>query len=287
MKRWVGVLLGLVALAAGIGAVWTYLSDGAGEMALVLAAVDGEVTLVGPDGQPLSVQAGQELNASEKLATGRDSRAVLGLGSETRIRLGPESNLHVTSVTADGVSLELEGGALEATVRPGSGSVRVGNGGREVVATNAEFAVGVSDGVLQVEARDGELGLSGVDETRLQAGSVATLVDRKAEIATIPEELLLEVRWPAVERTRAETQEVSGRTVPGARIEVRGGWEEPVVGRADGTGRFRIEVPLTEGRNPVTVVATDPLGHRADVEGELLTRDTVGPRTKSGVKYGD
>lgn len=287
MRRWVGVLLGLVALAAGIGALWTYLSDGASEMTLVLVDVDGTVTLAGPDGTALAAEVGRPLDASDHVATGKGSRAVLGLGSETRIRLGPESSLAVTSVGADGVRLELEGGALEATVRPGSGAVRVGNAGREVVATNAEFAVGVSDGVLQVEARDGELGLSGVDETRLQAGNVATLVDRKAAIAAIPEELLLEVRWPSEERTRAATQEVAGRTVPGALVAVRGGWGEPVVGRADAEGRFRIEVPLTEGRNPVTVHATDPLGNRADVEGVLNTRDTLGPRSKSGVIYGD
>ena len=47
MKRWVGVLLGLVALSAGLGALWTYLSDGSGELQLVLAEIDGDRRGVG------------------------------------------------------------------------------------------------------------------------------------------------------------------------------------------------------------------------------------------------
>ena len=58
-------------------------------------------------------------------------------------------------------------------------------------------------------------------------------------------------------------------------------------GRADAEGLFSIEVPLDEGGNQVTVHSTDPLGNAAEVAGSLHTRDTLGPRSKSGVIYGN
>ena len=194
--------------------------------------------------------------------------------------------MRVTSVDAEGVRLELEDGALEATVRPGTPPLRVANSGREVVAINADLAVGVADGVLQVEAREGEVALSGADQTRLEEGSVATLVDRKAVIAPIPEELLLTVDWPAKQRTRAESDVLQGRTAPGARVFVRGPWGE-LTTTADAEGRFSIEVPLDEGGNSVTVAAVDPLGNDREVQGTLATRDTLGPGSKAGVVYGN
>ena len=171
------------------------------------------------------------LTVDDHLETLEGSRAVLGLGRETRIRLGPESSLRVTALGPEGVQLELEDGALQATVRPGA-PVRVGSEGREIVATNAEFAMGVSDGVVQVEALQGEIGLSGADQTRLEAGSVATIVDRRAVIAPIPEELLLEVRWPAADRTRDEGAD-RGRP-HGPRSPSHREWGVGVPGRSSG-----------------------------------------------------
>lgn len=285
-QRWVGVLLFLVAVVAGIGAVWTYLSDQSGEIELVLEQIDGEVVLAGPDGTLKTPEVGAVLSDADHLETGDDARAVLGLGQETRIRLGPESSLRVTSVGAEGVKLELEDGALQATVRPGA-PVRVANSGREVVATNAEFRVGVSQGVLQVETEEGELGLVGAaNQTRLEAGSSATIVDRKAVIAPIPEELLLDVRWPVVKQTRATHGIVTGTTVPGAKVRVVGPTGE-VVGVADGEGAFSIEVGLDEGLNEVTVYAMDPLGRTTDESAILADRDTRAPRGKTGVRYGN
>ena len=45
MKRWVSVVLGVVALVAAFVAVWIFLSEGAGQLDLVLVEVDGEVML--------------------------------------------------------------------------------------------------------------------------------------------------------------------------------------------------------------------------------------------------
>lgn len=287
MRRLVGLFLGLVVVIAAISTVWTYASGEDRQAQLVISEVDGEVRLT-VQGVEDDARRGVVLGAKDRLVTGSEARAVLALGANTRIRMGPLSALEVTAVSEEGVQLELEDGALHATVRPEGGAVRVGSQGREVIATNAAFDVGVHGGVLQVSTQRGSVSLAGVDNTRVDAGSQATIVDRKADIGPVPEEVLLEVEWPEPVRTRARTTTIAGTTAPGALVRLVGPTGEPVAVRADAAGRFRVEMPLSEGSNEVEIEAVDVLGKRSrSVEGTLQTRDTLGPSFRGGVKYGD
>ncbi|MEQ1572252.1 MAG: FecR domain-containing protein, partial [Myxococcota bacterium] len=250
---------------------------------LELAEVAGEVHIGRAAGAPAVVR-GTVLQLEDRVSTGPDGRAVLRLGRETQIRVGPESAVQVTAIDEAGVSLELEDGLLQATVRPESGAVRVANRGREVLATNGEFTVGVSDDVMQVGATQGTLSMSGVDAARVEQGQQVTVVDRRATVSPIPEELLLAVQWPAEARTRAEITRVTGTTQPGASVRLRGSFGVRTV-TADREGRFEAELPLVEGDNRIAVDATDLLGQSTTVEGMLQTRDTRGPSFHGGVDY--
>ncbi len=284
MRKLIVGLVAMVVLLAAALAIGDYLRTDDVVHRLTLKAVDGTVTVT-RGGESIEARGGTTLDADDRLATGEDGEAVLELGRETQIRVGPTSSMQIRSVDEDGVRLELEGGRIEAVVRPESGSVRVGNRGREVVATNAEFRVGVDDGVLQVESTQGEVALSGTDQTVVPEGQQATVVDRYAALGQVPEELLLEVAWPEPERTRASTSIVQGTTAPGASVTVRGAFPSVTV-RADSQGRFAAEVRLDEGDNKVDVVAIDPLGRESEVMvGSLQVRDTRGPRWKGGVTY--
>lgn len=283
MRRGVVALLAAVVLIGMVWALWAYLRAEQPRAELRLSEVSGKVRVDRPEGAEPG-RRGTRLLPQDRVVTGPDARAVLTLGRETHVRLGPESTVQVTGLDEAGVRLELEDGALQATVRPDSGAVRVENRGRGVLATSGDFEVGVAEDVLQARATRGSLSLSGLDATRLEEGQQAVVIDRHAEIGQVPEELLLAVAWPEEGRTRARATRVTGRTTPRARVVLTGSFGRTSV-RADETGAFEAEVPLGEGENPVRVEAIDPLGHRAEVAGLLQTRDTSGPSFQGGVEY--
>jgi len=287
VKRPAISLLTAVVVIAMVTALWRYLAVDTYRGELVLTEVVGSVTLERPEVDPVAASPGTVLGAEDRIATGAGGRAVLSMGAETRARLGPTSSVQVIAVDETGISLELEDGALHATVRPGSGAVRVANRGRAVLATSGSFQVGVAGEVMQVNALSGDVSLVGVDRTRLDAGQQATLVDRRAEVGEVPESLLLAVEWPAqAARTRRRSDVLRGRTAPGAQVVIRGSFGERTI-RADTLGHFEAEVPLGEGGNPVGIEAVDAFGARAADSGALHIRDTHGPSFQAGVEYGE
>lgn len=289
MRRVLIAVLSVVVVVAMMSALWSYIRAESRQGRLVVSSVTGEVLVTrvpedaaGPE--QLHVVQGTELHPDDRVGTGPDGRAVLSLGRDTHIRIGPSASVAVLAVDDAGVSLELEDGALQATVRPESGGVRLSNHGRQVLATNSDFEMGVANDVLQVSVSKGALSLSGTDRTRLEEGEVATVIDRHAEVGPIPEELLLAVDWPQEARTRAKTTRVSGRTQPGAKITLSGtfGTRTAV---ADVHGTFLVDLPLSEGDNPIEVLAVDVLGQKTTIEGMLQTRDTRGPIIHGEVEY--
>jgi hypothetical protein len=284
MRRVLMGLLTAVVVVAMLTALWRYTRSESPQGQLTISELAGEVHVERPGSEPV-VAEGTELQASDRVGTGALGQAVLSIGRDTHIRVGPNSSLQVLAVDDAGVSLELEGGALQATVRPESGGVRLSNRGREVLATNSEFAMGVTDELLQVSVSRGSLSLSGTNQTRIEEGQQAIVVDRHAEVGPIPEELLLAVDWPQEARTRAEITRVTGTTQPGAKVTLAGTFGTRTV-TADAQGVFVAELPLSEGDNPIEVRAVDIFGRKITVEGMLQTRDTRGPSFQGGVEYG-
>ncbi len=285
MRRGFVGVLATVILVAMVSTVWHYLHIERQHPELTLSEISGEVRLQRPNANQIEPARGMLLLPSDRLATGARSRAVLTLGRDTHVRMGPTSSIQVVAVDESGVSLELEDGALRATVRPESGAVQIANQGRAVLATRGEFEVGVDEDILQIRTLDGTASLSGLDQTRLETGQQATVIDRHADVGPIPEELLLAIDWPdTAQRTRGPSSILSGTTAPRARVRLSGSFGERLL-RADEEGYFEAEIPLQEGPNPVEVEATDALGQRRHRVGSLQIRDTRGPTFRGGVEY--
>lgn len=283
MRQSVAILLAGVVAVAMLVATWRYLAAEHESGELVLTDVAGGVELLGPAARP--ARAGERVLVDDHLRTG-DGRAVLEFGGGTRVRLGPSSSVVVRGVGPAGVDLELEGGALRATVRPESASLAVTGAGVTVQATDAEFGFAVDDGLAVVDATRGDLALMGADQARLSAGSRAVIRDRSAAIGPIPSDLLLTVAWPPAGRTREDETRVTGRTAPGARVTLAGAFGSRTL-VADAHGAFEALIPLAEGDNAVEVSAVDLFGERVEVRGTLQTRDTRGPTFRGGVEYGN
>jgi hypothetical protein len=286
VKRWLAPVLAVVLLVAAAIAILSYTQEETVRSDLTLIEIDGEVHVIGGDGKAEQVTDGLVLDAKDRVSTGLASRAVLAMGADSRIRLGPQAVVEVVAHDEQGVTLELEGGALQATVRPGPTALRIGSNGREVVATDATFEMGVGeDGTLVVEVSEGAAatsGMTGVAE--LHAGERATVSSQGAGVVTpVTSELMLAVAWPLPGKTAVPTQLVSGSTAPGALVNVRGGGKVVQV-KADLEGKFTVEVPLIEGDNALSAEATDPLGKVASVDGVTILLKTKGPGFNAGIK---
>lgn len=254
---------------------------------LFVQSVSGGVELIDREGHRSLATAGQGLRPMDRVETNEDGNAVLAFGETNTVSLQHATTIKVLEISPEGVRMELDGGRVEATVRPGKGSLDIVNRNREVVAENASFVVGVNaDGTLAAESRDGTLrvyGLEGVAE--LPAGQrLVAARESPARVAPVSKSLLLEVTWPQDVRTREAEIAVRGRTDPGAMVQVRASDITTSV-VADADGLFEASLPLREGPNPVEVLSEDPLGRKARDQTEL-TRDSQAPKGASfNIRY--
>ena len=285
MKRLVAPILAVILLVAGAVAVLEYTSGDAATAELVVTELEGEVHVVNADGASENVVRGLLLDPHDRVSTGSGSRAVLSLGDTSRIRLGPLSSVQYVGRDDQAITLELEGGAVQATVRPGATALRVGNRGREVLATDGAFEMGLAeDGTLVVEMSDGAAMTSGFDGvSQLSAGDRATVSsDGSAGIEPIPAKLLLTVNPPIERKTREKTAIITGKTTPGATVTVSGG-VRAVQHLADRYGNFSVEIALVEGDHTLSVEAVDPLGKTAVVDDHSILAKWSGPSVGADV----
>ncbi len=251
--------------------------EGAGER-LVVSSVAGAVSRVDGFGAESPAEAGQALRPRDRIVAGEGGRAVLSLGAESRVTLEPRSAVRVLHADASGVKLELEGGRVQATIRPGSGPVGISANGATVATQDADFTVvRGEDGTLGVETTRGEVGLEGLGATtRLGVGERLVVAPGGTPlVAPASEELLLRVAWPSATRTPDAVTEVRGRTEPNARVRVgrEGAWTEV---KADANGDFVATTRLDEGANDVRVEATSLLGGSVAVA-HTVERDSTPP----------
>ena len=287
MSRRAVTALVLLSLAVVLVATGIYVRRNRPTTTLTLTEVQGTVKVTGPDAREQQATPGLAIDPRDRVATGDASRAVLEVGAQTRIRLGPVSSVRVDEVDEDGVQIELEEGALHATVRPDSAPVRLSNRGRQALITDGDVSMGVgSDDMLLLEATRGDAMLGGIVGAPILEQGQRLVVGKgeHVEIGKIPQNLLLAVQWPDKPRTRDQTVTLPGKTEPGALVRVEGsaGVQET---HADAQGHFEVQLPLYEGENPVHVQATDLLGHEIQDKG-VLERDQSGPTFRGGVEYG-
>ncbi len=279
--------LALVVVVLGVFGAWRagFISPGSTtEVVVVEVRGDAKIERAGELGL---LVADQVLRESDSLVTGDNGEVELRLGVSSFLRLASRSRVELRSVSEDEVDLVLEDGRLQATIRAQDGLVRVENGGRLVEAEDAEFDVGVMNGVLQVSVEQGAVRTVGASQEIVTAGQEARFVDAYAEIGEVPESLLMNVDWEEGLRTNEAKKRMHGRTAPGARVTARGDWGAlSVYAREDGF--FEMEVPLEEGDNGMDLMAEDALGRQSPVVRVALPHlDTRGPEFEGEVDYGD
>ncbi|MBM4391447.1 MAG: FecR domain-containing protein [Deltaproteobacteria bacterium] len=286
MKRdWLGVLAVVAILGVGFVAYgWLFGNDAADRFRIV--SVAGEVMHVRARGGESSAAAGERLATGDRIVSRGEGSAVLGLGDDARITVGPQSSVEVLGVSDEGVQLELEGGKVEATVRPGSGRVGVVADGRELSATDADFtAVRDEGGTLAVSTERGEVAITGLDGLSSLGQGEELVAPRDGSPLRAPasEALLLTLRDGTPPRTREREAKIEGSTSPGARVTVTGG-ERPVSTRAGSDGSFRVTVSLAEGENRLAVRAESLLGKSTELSATLV-RDTRAPNVGVSLEF--
>lgn len=282
-------LQALAVLLLILGVAWLgyghLFGDDGGER-LVVSAVEGTVRRVDGFGAETAAEAGLALQPRDRIVAGAGGRAVLALGPDSRVTIEEKSAVRVLAADQTGVKLELEGGRVQATIRPGAGPVGISSDGRSVVAQDADFTVvRAEDGTLGVVAERGQVGIEGLPGTeRLAAGErLVAARGGTALVAPASEELLLKVAWPTAARTRDEATEVRGHTEPNAHVRLgrEGAWVEV---KADDKGDFVTRVPLAEGANEIRVEATSVLGASVAVVHSVV-RDTTAPSVSTQIRY--
>jgi hypothetical protein len=253
---------------------------------LLIRDVGGRVEHIDREGHRAAALPGTVLGPMERIETAADGQAVLSFGEESTVSLQHATNVRILGVNEAGVRLELDGGRVEATVRPGKGTLGIVNRNREIVADDATFTVGVNeDGTLAAEAHQGVIHVNGLEGVSAlpQGQRLVAAREAKGRVAAISESLLLEVNWPSDVRTREAEIALRGITDPGAHVQVRVSDRVTTV-TADADGHFEADVALQEGTNPLEVISEDPLGRKASDQKEVL-RDNKPPGAQFQVRY--
>jgi len=276
MRRWIMLVVALVAVLSAAWAGWVALFEASPDAGVRIVQVRGQVDHIRPEGTG-PAEVGQPVRPRDRLVAATDGTAVLDFGGDAQLTVQETTSIEVVSVDASGLRVELDGGRVTARVRAGGRGLAVGADGREVRATDADFTVvRAPDDTLAVEAERGEVSTNLPGAETIGAGNrVVAPRDRAALVAPAPDALLLEVAWPETTRTREAALDLSGTTEPGATVSIRTGTGLVTAG-ADPTGRWTASVPLTEGENQIQVSARGLLGQVAEVTWGVA-RDTTAP----------
>lgn len=286
MNRTVGLLFGALVLIASTVVLIGYFRGEEVDAGLVLVEAAGDIQVTGADAAARTVRPGEALQQRDTLVTGAGGHAVVSVGGEGLLDIGPSTHVQVTGVDGNNVEVELFGGRMSARVMPDSRSVRVARGPRAVAMTDAEARIAVDgDGDLFVEVDRGDAAVEGIPGASFvrKGERLSTSGGRLTELAPTPTSLLLEVRWPDGTRVRRARFRVAGRTAPSIPVRIVAGDGEQIL-EAGPDGHFETEVELAEGDNDVQVIATDPLGSEAR-EDQHIQLDSQGPSFSGDVEY--
>lgn len=179
----------------------------------------------------------------------------------------------LSAIDAEGVQLKLEGGTVEATIRPGAGTLDIEATGRHISANDADFWVTLDneDG-LWVRTERGQVQ---VDQQAIVAGErLIALPNADPSIGPVSESLLFKCSM-ARPRTRATEVPIKGQTEAGASIQIQSTQGIQTV-KAGADGQFSAMVPLIEGENALSITANGLMGGQAS-SNQHLERDTTAP----------
>jgi len=229
-------------------------------------------------GHWIAIKNGDTLTRNDVVRTVAGGRAVLRLSAGTEIELRERVEIGLDRL-AGGATVDLRRGKVVAHVSGPEGLEITSRDTKTANEGPAHFVVLSDDrGRVSVAALSGKAKFTaGGKALTIPEGTQSTSEAGAApsDPERIPEEVLLEVVWPAAEQRHAvETTEVSGRAAPSSVVTVNG--TRTQVG-AD--GHFTATVPLRTGKNPVAVEAEDLRGRTRDAAATLVRRGPPPPLT--------
>ena len=209
---------------------------------------------------------------------------MLSLGPDLEITVSRAADVKLGRVTDDGVQLELENGRLKADVRPGAPAFEVSNEGRRFKTNDGAFEILAADEALSLQVQRGEVQTSGVEGVEAVDEGKQLSVMSTGEIwqSGIPKEMLLNVDWPTVERTKNVEAVLVGRAEPGSKLRISG-VRTPTEVRVGQDGRFEVPVELKEGLHAVEISAVSMWGKRKASKWNVEL-DTKGPLIRGEIE---
>jgi hypothetical protein len=219
----------------------------------------------------LPIKKGDTLSRTDLVRTAAGGRAVLSLSTGTEIELRERVEIELDRL-AKGTTVDLRRGKVVARVSGSDGLAITSRDTRTANEGPAHFVV-LSDerGRVSVAALSGKATFTaGGKSLTLPEGTQSSSEGGAppSDPERIPEEVLLEVVWPAAEqRHGVEKTEVQGKAAPSSTVTVNGA--RATVGP---DGRFTATVPLKSGKNSVDVAAEDLAGRTRQTSATLVRR---------------
>jgi len=220
---------------------------------------------------------GDTVSPADGVRTADGSYALLVGGEAWEVKMEPGTEVGIGELSDSISRILLDSGMAKATVRPGarhtfevraanSDAVASTDGGVFTIASNGQgtVAVGAEQGEVRFLGKGRVVIVKAGQESILRPGQ-----DGPSAPAAIPSSLLLKVALPNRLVVNTPTLVLKGQTAPGAQVEVAGR-----VVRSDAEGRFEAKVPLTEGKNALTVKARD-VGGVTTTATHNVERDTT------------
>lgn len=200
-----------------------------------------------------------ELSADQAVRTKGKGSATVAIGAS---KVVVEQNSQVTvKNSADKVAdLQLEKGRVRADLVDEDVTLRIRAAGSDAVAEAKKGSFSVFNdgrGLVAVASRTSEVKLSSNGgDLVLGAGEQGQVVaSSQPEKKKRRKAILLSVVWPDKKQGKKRRTTIRGKSAVGSEVTVNG-----QVVAVDADGAFSASVPLSQGRNPVSVTARDLFG---------------------------
>jgi hypothetical protein len=223
------------------------------------------------DGAWRPIKKGDTLTRADVIRTAAGAGATLQLSAGTQVELREKVEIGLDRLPG-GTTVDLRHGKVFARVSGGDGleinahDTRTANEGPAHFVVMSDDAGRVSVAALSGSARftagGKSLSVPAGSESSSQAGAPPSDPER------IPEDVLLDVVWPAEEQRHAvDRAAVEGRARPSTTVRING--STAAVGP---DGRFTAVVPLRVGKNTLDVAAEDVTGRTRRASSTIVRR---------------
>ncbi|HVV16657.1 MAG TPA: FecR domain-containing protein [Polyangia bacterium] len=217
------------------------------------------------------IKNGDTLTRADAVRTAAGAAATLRLSAGTEVELREKVEIGLDRLPS-GATVDLRHGRVFARVSGSDGLEINAHDTRTANEGPAHFVVMSDDnGRVSVAALEGRARFSaGGKSLSVPAGSESSSVagGPPSDPERIPEEVLLDVVWPAEEqRHGADRASVEGHAQASTKVTING-----AAASVGPDGRFNAMVPLRVGRNTLDVTAEDVIGRTRRATGTIVRR---------------